>query len=80
MSKSVFRSVAMLLVLAALLVMMLTRLDLIIGFFQKVFAVLTPFIVGFIIAYVLNIPYMFFMNRTFAFMDKPPEQRVSRSD
>ena len=70
----------MLLVLAALLVMMLTRLDLIIGFFQKVFAVLTPFIVGFIIAYVLNIPYMFFMNRTFAFMDKPPEQRVSRSD
>ncbi len=80
LSKSIFRSVAMLLVLAALLVMMLTRLDVIILAFNNIFKVLTPFLVGFIIAYVLNIPYTFFMNRAFAFMDKPPEDRLRRSD
>lgn len=80
MSKSVFRSVALLLVLAAVLVMMLTRLDLIIAAINEVFAVLTPFIVGFIIAYVLNIPYTFFMNRAFHFMDKPQEERSGKLD
>ncbi len=80
MSKSVFRSVAMLLVLAALLVMLLTRLDLLIAAFNNVMSVLTPFIVGFIIAYVLNIPYTFFMNRAFRFMDKKPEERESKLD
>ncbi len=80
MSKSVFRSVAMLLVLAALLVMLLTRLDLLIAAFNKFLGVLTPFLVGFIIAYLTNIPYMFFMNRAFGFMDKPTELRQSRLD
>lgn len=80
MSKSVFRSVAMLLVLAALLVMLLTRLDLLIAGFQKFIGVLTPFIVGFIIAYVLNIPYTFFMNRAFKSLDKPIEERKGRLD
>lgn len=80
MSKSVFRSVAMLLVLAALLVMVLTRLDILIAAVNKFLAVLTPFIVGFIIAYILNIPYTFLMNRTFKFMDKPPEERTSKLD
>ncbi len=80
LSKSVFRSVALLLVLAALLVMMLTRLDLIIAAVNELIGVLTPFLVGFIVAYVLNIPYTFFMNRAFVFMDKPPEERKGRLD
>lgn len=70
----------MLLVLAALLVMLLTRLDILITAFDQVIKVLTPFIVGFIISYVLNIPYMFFMNRAFRFMDKPPEERKNKLD
>lgn len=80
MSKSVFRSVAMLLILAAILVLMLTKLDIIVLSFNKVMTVMTPFIVGFIIAYVLNIPYTFFMNRAFSFMDKPAEKRTGKLD
>ncbi len=80
MSKNVFRSVASLLGLAALLVLMLTKLDMIVLGVNKIFSVLTPFIVGFIIAYVLNIPYTFFMERAFIFMDKPPENRKGRWD
>ncbi len=80
MSKSVFRSVAMLLILAAVLVMLLTRLDVIILAVNNIFKVLTPFLVGFIVAYILNIPYMFFMNKAFKFMDKPAELRIRRSD
>ena len=71
---------SMLLVLAALLVMMLTRLDLIIAAIRQVIGVLTPFLVGFIVAYILNIPYMFFMNRAFVFMDKPPVERKGKLD
>ncbi len=80
MSKSVFRSVALLLVLAAVLVMVLTRLDILIAAFNEVLGVLTPFIVGFIIAYVLNIPYTFFMNRAFRVLDKPIDERKGRLD
>ena len=80
MSKNVVRSVALLLVFAAVLVLVLTKLDVIALAFNKIFSVLTPFIVGFIIAYVLNIPYTFFMNRAFVFMDKPPEERTGKLD
>ncbi len=70
----------MLLVLAAVLVMILTRLDLLIAAINKFFAVLTPFIVGFIISYVLNIPYTFFMNRAFKKLDKAPDERKGKLD
>ena len=75
-----FRSVALLLFLAALLVMILTRLDIVIAAIQKIFSVLTPFLVGFVLAYILNIPYTFFMNRAFRKLDKPAEERRNRFD
>ena len=70
----------MLLVLAALLVMMLTRLEIVVSVIQKIFSVLTPFVVGFVLAYVLNIPYMFFMNKAFRRLDKPVEERRNKFD
>ena len=80
MSKNVFKSIVLLITFAGIVVLLLTRLEFIANVFKDIFAVLTPFLVGFIIAYVLNIPYIFFMNRAFKFMDKPPEARNGRID
>ncbi len=80
MSKSIFKSIMMLIAFAGVLVLLLTRLDLIALVFKEIFAVLTPFLVGFIIAYVLNIPYMFFMNKAFKLMDKSPEEQKNKFD
>jgi len=75
LSKSVFKSIVMLIAFAGIVVLLLTKLDMIALVFKKIFAVLTPFLVGFIVAYVLNIPYQFFMNKAFKFMDKPPKEQ-----
>lgn len=80
MSKSVFKSIMSLIAFAGVLVLLLTRLEYIAIVFNKCISVLTPFLVGFVIAYVLNIPYIFFMNKAFKFMDKPEEQREGRID
>ncbi|MBQ2152727.1 MAG: AI-2E family transporter, partial [Clostridia bacterium] len=61
MSKGTFRSILSLIAFAAIMVLLLTRLDIFITVVQNIFKVLTPFLVGFVLAYVLNIPYMFFM-------------------
>lgn len=77
MSKGTFKSIMSLMVFAAVLVLLLTRLDFIATAVGTVVAVLTPFVVGFILAYVVNTPYMLFYNKTFAFMDKKPaDQRT----
>ena len=70
MSKGTFKSILSLIAFAGILVLVLTRLDLIIGLIESIIKVLTPFMVGFVLAYVLNIPYVFFMNKAFVFMDK----------
>ena len=80
LSKNVFKSIMSLIAFAGVVVLLLTRLELIAAVFKDIFAVLTPFLVGFIIAYVLNIPYIFFMNRAFKFMDKPPEEQNGKID
>lgn len=80
MSKSIFKSIMTLIAFAGVLVLLLTRLDLIALVFKQIFAVLTPFLVGFIVAYVLNIPYMFFMNKAFKFMDKSPSEQKNKFD
>ncbi len=80
MSKSVFKSIVMLIAFAGIVVLLLTKLDMIALVFKKIFAVLTPFLVGFIVAYVLNIPYQFFMNKAFKFMDKPPKEQKNKFD
>lgn len=80
LSKSIFKSIMTLIAFAGVLVLLLTRLDLIALVLKEIFAVLTPFLVGFIIAYVLNIPYMFFMNKAFKFMDRSPEEQENKVD
>ena len=80
MSKSVFKSIVMLIAFAGLVTLLLTRLDLIALFFKEIFAVLTPFLVGFVLAYILNIPYQFFMNKAFKVFDKSEEKNISKVD
>ena len=80
MSKNVFKSIMSLIAFAGVVVLLLTRLELIATVFKNIIAVLTPFLVGFIISYVLNIPYIFFMNKAFKFMDKPPELQKGKID
>ncbi len=80
MSKNIFKSIMSLIAFAGLIVLVFTKLEFIISGFKSVFAVLTPFLVGFIIAYVLNIPYMFFMNKAFKRMDIPREEQRGRVD
>ncbi len=80
MSKNVFKSIMSLIAFAGVVVLLLTRLELIATVLKNIFAVLTPFLVGFVIAYVLNIPYLFFMNKAFKFMDKPQEEQKGKLD
>ena len=80
MSKNVFKSIMSLIAFAGFIVLLFTRLETIVNLLKHIFAVLTPFLVGFIIAYVLNIPYMFFMNKAFKRMDKPREEQHGRID
>ena len=80
MSKGTFKSILSLIAFAGILVLVLTRLDLIIGLIESIIKVLTPFMVGFVLAYVLNIPYVFFMNKAFVFMDKEPSKIRNKGD
>jgi len=80
LSKNVFKSIMSLIAFAGVVVLLLTRLELIATVLKNIFAVLTPFLVGFVIAYVLNIPYLFFMNKAFKFMDKPQEEQKGKLD
>lgn len=80
MTKSTFKSVILLLLFAAILVLVLTKLDLIVVVIGKVLSVLNPFIVGFVIAYIVNIPYVFFKDKVFAFMEKKPEKDRTKFD
>lgn len=80
MSKGTFKSILSLIAFAGILVLVLTRLDIIITIINDIFKVLTPFLVGFVLAYVLNIPYLFFMNKAFVFMDKEPAKIKNRGD
>ncbi len=80
MSKGTFKSILSLIAFAGILVLVLTRLDILIEVVKNVFKVITPFVVGFVLAYVLNIPYAFFMNKAFAFMDKQPARIKNKGD
>ncbi|MBQ2603781.1 MAG: AI-2E family transporter [Acutalibacteraceae bacterium] len=80
MSKGTFRSILSLIAFAAIMVLLLTRLDIFVTVVKHIFKVLTPFLVGFVLAYVLNIPYMFFMNKAFVFMDIEPKQIKNKAD
>ena len=80
MSKGTFKSILALIAFAGILVLVLTRLDILIGVLKNFFKVLTPFVVGFVLAYVLNIPYVFFMNKAFVFMDKEPARIKNKGD
>lgn len=70
MTKATFKAIMWLIAFAAALVLLLTRLDLIVLIFNQIVSVLSPFLIGFAIAYVVNIPFTFFYNKAFAGMDK----------
>ena len=55
---------------AALLYFLITNFYVAISFIGNVFSVLTPFIYGLLIAYILKFPYNFFENKAFKFLDK----------
>lgn len=80
MTKGIFRAIMLLITFAAVLVLLLTRLDVIVLIFQKIISVLTPFLVGFVIAYVVNIPYTFFYNKAFAGFDRKPISKRTKFD
>lgn len=80
MSKGTFKSIMSLMVFAAVLVLLLTRLDFIASAVSVIISALTPFVIGFILAYVVNTPYMLFYNKTFAFMEKKPTEKRNKWD
>lgn len=61
----------LLLTFAAVLVLLLTRLDIVVSIITTVIAALYPFFIGFAIAYIINIPFTFFYNKAFASFDSP---------
>lgn len=69
MSKGTFKAIMLLITFAGVLVLVLTRLDILISAFSKLLSVLTPFIIGFAVSYIVNKPYMFFYTKAFASMD-----------
>lgn len=80
MTKSTFKSIIWLLLFSAVLVLVLTKLDLIATAIGKIFSVLTPFLVGFVIAYIVNIPYVLFKDKVFSFMEKKPAESRTKFD
>ena len=63
MSKKLFRSILLLITFAVLLAVAISRLDILFAALKAIVAILKPFFVGLIIAYILNRPTMFFHDR-----------------
>ena len=57
MEKKLFRSYMLLITFAVLLVLVITKIDLLAGGLGVILRLLKPFFIGFAIAFVLNIPY-----------------------
>lgn len=57
MDKKLFRSYLLLIMFAILLVLVITKVDLLFGSVAVILRLLKPFFIGFAIAFVLNIPY-----------------------
>lgn len=57
MDKKLFRSYLLLITFAILLVLVITKVDLLFGSVAVILRLLKPFFIGFAIAFVLNIPY-----------------------
>ncbi|MFR6290859.1 MAG: AI-2E family transporter [Peptococcaceae bacterium] len=57
MEKKMFRSYLLLITFAVSLVLVITKIDLLVGALGIVLRLLSPFFIGFAIAFVLNIPY-----------------------
>lgn len=57
MEKKLFRSYMLLIAFAVALVLLLTKIDFLLGGVQVALGLLKPFFIGFAIAFVLNIPY-----------------------
>ncbi|MBD7913751.1 AI-2E family transporter [Clostridium sp. Sa3CUN1] len=53
-----------------ILYFVLSNIKLLISTFGNIFGILSPFIVAFALAFVLNLPMMFFENKVFKFLDK----------
>lgn len=80
MTKGMFKSIMMLMVFAAVLVLVLTKLDVVISVIKSVFSVLAPFILGFAIAYIVNIPFNFFYSKAFASFDIKNKKEKTKKD
>lgn len=57
MEKKMFRSYLLLITFAVSLVLVITKIDLLVGALGIVLRLFRPFFIGFAIAFVLNIPY-----------------------
>lgn len=60
MNKSYIKSGVILISYTVLLVAVLLKIDLVIALFRNVMTILSPVLIGFVIAYILNAPYNFF--------------------
>lgn len=63
---------------AILLYFLVTNFSLVAGFFFWLFSLLTPFVVGLLIAYILNKPYIWLRDKVFSFMDKQKNPLVPK--
>lgn len=70
MTKGTFKAILWLITFAAVLVLLLTRLDVVVTIITTIIAALYPFMIGFVIAYVINIPFTFFYDKAFSSLDK----------
>ncbi len=80
MTRSLLKSIMTLMLFAAVLVIGLLNLDGISGGISTFFGVLAPFIIGFVIAYVVNIPYSFFYNKVFVKLEQEKKTKRNRFD
>lgn len=64
------RNILIAIAFAVFLLFIKDHLDVVGGVLTKIMDVLTPFFIGFLLAYILNFPYKFFYNKAFGRMGK----------
>ncbi len=80
MTRSMLKSIMTLMLFAAVLVLGLLNLEGIGSGISSFFSVMAPFIIGFIVAYVVNIPYSFFYNKAFVKLEQEKKQKRNKFD
>ncbi|NMA82898.1 MAG: AI-2E family transporter [Epulopiscium sp.] len=78
MDKKTFKSILFLITYCILLVVMIVKIDVLIAIFTKTIGILAPLFIGFAIAFVLNKPYNFFLDKYVNAFSKKKWPKISK--